>query len=332
MYNYEKILQERFVSLLKEKNPRGLVNVLMEIVPLEKEAIYRRLRGEVPFSFVEVATIAAKLSISLDNMSDIVSPYRSKGYHLHIRDYHDLKPVDLNMSREFIKTIHRAAEDPNSEFGIAAHIIPLHIGVIHPPIYRIYWLKWRCQFGKISNEKAAGNPLKYSNIIIPAEEKKAFRLYLEAVKQIKNTFFIWDKYFIRSLVNDINYFYQIRLVTRDELLMLRNELFSLVNTLEQLADYGEFDTGNRVETYVSDLIFDTTYIYLSSEFVSISMSSVYFLGAFTSLEKDACRDMINWVQGLKRSSTLISGVSQYDKIIFFEKQREIIDKGFVIND
>jgi hypothetical protein len=327
MYNNEKKLQEKFIFLLKEKIPRHLANTLMEMLPLEKEAIYRRLRGEVAFSFFEMATLSSSLSISLDNIAEIASPYRSQWYHLHIRDYCEFKPIDLNMSYNYIKAIIAAAGDPNSEFGIAANMIPLHIGLLHLPVYRIYLLKWRYQSGKTPRNK-----LSYSDIRVPEAEKKTYQQYLDAVRKIKYTFFIWDNSFFLSLINDINYFYNVRMITRTEMQMLKLEMFRLLDTLEHFADEGQFDTGNKVETYVSDLDFDSTYTYLSSDNMSICMNSVYSLGAFTSLEKEACEEMKNWVLGLKKSSVLISGAAQYDKIMFFEKQREMLEKHFVIDE
>jgi hypothetical protein len=298
----------------------------MEILPLEKEAIYRRLRGDVSFSFVEMVTLSTQLGISLDNIADIVSPYRSQWYHLHIRDYNEFKPIDLNMSHNYVKAINMAAEDPHSEFGIAANMLPLHISLLHYPVYRVYLLKWRYQSGKTPRNK-----LNYANTTVPDAEKKTYRLYLDAIKKIKYTFFIWDRSFFGSLINDINYFHSIRVITSTEMEMLRQEMYRLLDTIEYYADYGEYETGNRIETYISNLVFDTTYSYVSGGNMCISMSNVYSLGAFTSLEKEACEDMKLWIQGLKKSSTLISGVSQYDKITFFEKQRDFLDKNLVIN-
>jgi hypothetical protein len=321
MYNKEKVLQERFIFLLKEKIPHHLANTLMEMLPMEKEAIYRRLRGEVSFTFIEMASIATHLNISLDQIANIVSPFRSQWYYLHIRDYNELKPIDLNMSYNYIKAINTAANDPNSEFGIATNMLPLHIGLLHLPLYRVYLLKWRYQFGGIQKNK-----LNYSDIQVPEKEKETYQQYSDVVKKIKYTFFIWDQAFFISLINDINYFYNIRSISKEEIHMLKQEMFALLDTLEHYADEGEYDTGNKVETYVSNLNFDTTYTYLSSDNVSISMHSTYNLGAFTSLEKEACEETKNWILGLKKSSNLISGAAQRDKILFFDKQRKILEE------
>ena len=65
-------LYESFLAELRKKIPQGakLTNTLVDMLYIEREAVYRRLRGEVPFTFMEVVTIAKKLGISLDNLAD----------------------------------------------------------------------------------------------------------------------------------------------------------------------------------------------------------------------------------------------------------------------
>ena len=61
-------LYDVFLSELRRKIPRGaeLTTTLTDMLYLEREAVYRRLRGDVPFTFMEVVTIAKKLGISLE--------------------------------------------------------------------------------------------------------------------------------------------------------------------------------------------------------------------------------------------------------------------------
>lgn len=323
MHHDEKRAQEKFVALLKEKVPDQPINTLVRLLPaLEKGAIYRRLRGEVYFTFAEMAVIAAHLGISLDRVAEITSPFRTQGCQLHVRDYCEFNPVDLDMSYSYIQAINAAAADPGSEFCVAGNTLPLHISLQHLPLYRLLLLKWKYRFGRIP----AGE-LSYASIQAPPEEEATYGAYLEAVQRIGHTVFIWDHAFLTMLINDINYFYDIRMITPDEMRLLKEELHRMLDTLERYADTGRFEeTGNRIDTYVSLLNFDTTYYYITSENVSISMSTAFGLGAFTSLERNVCEDMKAWVAGLKRSSSQISGVNLKNKIRFFKQQRDILEQ------
>lgn len=63
-------LNTGLVNAVREKLPSkdNLANALMDILYIGKETIYRRLRGEVPFTLTEAAIISRKLGISLDKM------------------------------------------------------------------------------------------------------------------------------------------------------------------------------------------------------------------------------------------------------------------------
>ena len=58
------------IEAMKEKLPlKGqLADMLMDTLYIGKEAVYRRLRGEVPFTLQESALISRKLGISLDKI------------------------------------------------------------------------------------------------------------------------------------------------------------------------------------------------------------------------------------------------------------------------
>lgn len=63
-------LNTGLIEALKEKLPpkTNLANLLMDTLYIGREAIYRRLRGEVPFTLEEAALISRKLGVSLDKI------------------------------------------------------------------------------------------------------------------------------------------------------------------------------------------------------------------------------------------------------------------------
>lgn len=60
-------LNTSLIEAVKEKLPlkENLANLLIDTLYIGKEAIYRRLRGEVPFTLEEAALISRKLGVSL---------------------------------------------------------------------------------------------------------------------------------------------------------------------------------------------------------------------------------------------------------------------------
>ena len=58
------------ITAMKDRLPPGqnLANFLTDTLCIGREAVYRRLRGEVAFTIDEVAQISCKLGISIDQI------------------------------------------------------------------------------------------------------------------------------------------------------------------------------------------------------------------------------------------------------------------------
>ena len=71
-------LNNGLIKAMREHLPEetNLANYIMDIISIGKEAVYRRLRGEVPFTFYEVSLLSQSLGISLDQ---IVGTNRAEG-------------------------------------------------------------------------------------------------------------------------------------------------------------------------------------------------------------------------------------------------------------
>lgn len=322
MINLSKELHDKFLEILKERIPeRGkAATFLMDVLYIEKEAAYRRLRREVPFTFAEVAILSKKLNISLDSLLEVMPTYRGQIYHMYGQNYFKLTEIDYKMSRDYIATIKAAGQNAYSEFGFAYSIIPMHFSLRYQAIFRLYMLKWMYQFG------APGSISSYAEIEIPNLLREFHQQYLHEVQNIKYTYFVWDKQLLNYIVSDIKYFNSIHIISDEDVALIKEDLISFLNDLERLTQVGAYDTGNKVEIYVSNLNFETTYSYLLSDNVNLSMISTFMLSSATSIELEACEHMRMWVQALKRTSTLISGCSELDRHTFFKKQRDYLDK------
>ncbi len=95
--------------------------------------------------------------------------------------------------------------------------------------------------------------------------------------------------------------------------------------MEQIAARGEYPNGNKVYLYLSNINFEATYTFLEKgELPVVHVPSLcHQLYGFAASE--ICRAQKEWIQSLKRYSTLISQSGEIQRMIFFTKQREIVD-------
>ena len=91
------------IEAMKEKLPlKGqLADMLMDTLYIGKEAVYRRLRGEVPFTLQESALISRKLGISLDKIIGL--SFKSNAmFNINIVDYDDPFESYYNILEKYV--------------------------------------------------------------------------------------------------------------------------------------------------------------------------------------------------------------------------------------
>ena len=105
------------IEAAKEKMPTGtnLANTLMDILYIGKEAIYRRLRGEVPFTLAEAAVISRKLGISLDKMIG-VSFSNNAVFDLNVVHHTNTFETYHDILTKYVDAFDNIREDPTTEW------------------------------------------------------------------------------------------------------------------------------------------------------------------------------------------------------------------------
>jgi len=319
MNKFELETNAKFAAHLKELIPEKgkLSNQLIDVLDIDKAAAYRRLRNEIPFTFAEIIKLSSVLNISLDEFLGAASPYRNYNYRMFWQNVFDLEEKDFKMSEDFVSAIRAATCCPQSEFGIASsNTLPLHMLTLFPNVYRFVILKWMYQFGTPSSVQP------YSKIVLPERLLDLHSEYHKVVQNIKYTYFITDDRASEHMVRDIIFFNDIRLITNSERAELKDDLNRIIDRFDQIALEGKFSNGNTVELYSTGLSFETTYSYVYSDKMFISMVDVFTSSAMSSVERNSCEHMRTWIRSMKRTSLPITN-SEKNRINFVEKQRSI---------
>ena len=105
-------LSTGIIEAVKTKLPQkdNLANTLMDILYIGKEATYRRLRGEVPFTLAEAAILSRKLGISLDTI--IGTSFRENAvFDMNIVDYQNPFKTYFTILDRYVKLFHTIKGD-----------------------------------------------------------------------------------------------------------------------------------------------------------------------------------------------------------------------------
>lgn len=313
------VLHDNLIAEVKRKLPPGtnMAATLSDILCLGKEAVYRRLRGEVPFTFNEVARISSQLGISLN---DIVESSVSDGalFRLFNIRFLNHREYDYAHNETCIDALKAVENDPRSELGSSSNTLPQHLLIPYETLGRFARFKWHYQ--QCYNEPS----IPLHEVVVPERVKQSELDYVHGINSIKTVTYIWDSMIFQYMVNDIKYFMRIGLIREKEVQKLKEELLQLIDDIEEIAVEGVNAYGNKVHIYIANTNFETTYTYAQGYSRKLSFIRVFTLNTVTSTDEKMFDLLKKWILSLRRLSVLISECGEMHRIQFFRKQRELV--------
>lgn len=313
-------LFHRLVDELERRFPQKniLVNELTDLLLIEKESVYRRLRKEIPFTLMEAGLIATAFGISLDDLvfgvnNEMKSNYLWESYE----EYYLFDQDKLARFNDFIKEICK------SEFNESAFIMntfdPFFFSQFDY-LTRFVIFKWMHKF--------------YRDVHTQFEEVKPEDEYLRLknetaiyLSKLKSRCYIFDPAFVTNFINDIHYFESAHLIERKSIECLKDDLFIIMDKLEESATTGYYlQTGSKFELYVANISIGQSCSYIGSENNFLSVLISFELLTCSSKRKKNYEAVKNWFQRVKGLSTQISVSADKERVLFFNRQRALIEK------
>ena len=315
-----KIWYDYFLKTLYKKYPKNsqLTRELMDLLSIEREAVYRRLRKDVIFSIHEIAKIASAWEISMDEIFSINSG--KIPFLMRTMNYITPSEEELKFQQHVIQSINNLKDSPDTEFMNICNKLPRSLIAGFKYLNQFYLFKCSYQHG---NGKEV---IPFSQIIISKKESRLTADYYLAIKNVPNTNFIFDQDLFDHLVCDIRYFHSIQMITSEEKEYLKKDLQALLNYLSEVATKGYYpETQNKVNLYISQLNIDTNYSYVYTNLANICFIHVFDKHEIYTYNPEMVSNFRKWVQLKKRTSIQISEVDEKSRIEYLTKQRQLID-------
>lgn len=313
---------DHFLDSLYEKYPHKaqLTEALMEILSIERESAYRRLRKEVIFPIYEMVKIAKAWNISLDALIG-VSKKQTHPFRLQVLKYLNPSKEDISKMEEMIDFLNQFASSTDAEYMEVTNTLPRTLVTGFPQLARYSIFKWMYQYGTDNNVYPFAK-------VIPSEKVRRIGLdYHACIKKVANVSYIWDPMLFKFLTNDIKFFASIYLISEEDKKLIKEELLSFLDYLSEVSYKGCFpETGNQVNLYISQINLDTNYSYFYSEDIKVCRIRTFLKHEMSSSDMEMTENFKKWMQLKKRSSIQISGVDEPKRIGFFMKQRQLIEE------
>ena len=314
-----------FMSAIQQRIPQRamLANTITELLNIEKDAVYRRLRGDANFSFTEMALIARNLGISLDSIAGIEN-LQSKPSKMNISRPVNPTEVDFEMFEGHVQLLKSIKDEPATKIFAAGNQLPHYLYQDYEYLTRFYRFQWNQCSGY-------GNACPYHEIVEPERLLIMQKENSRYARHISSTYYVFDSMIFHRLVTNIRYFAKVHLIKTEDVLLIKNDLTALLNNMEKLTITGKHEeTGNEVSIFISDTDCDTNYSCLKSKNIQMTLFWTFILNAIVSMDEDVFKETTTWIRSLQRTSTLISVSSELTRTAFFNAQRVIINS--LLND
>ncbi len=310
-------LSDKLISAIEESMPprTNLAGYLTKELFISKEAAYRRLRGDVPFTLEEASIIANKLNISLDKLSGNDNSGAIINMSL-IKHQNSLENYDETIVR-FLNITEQLQGDPSAQLHWATNMIPFILCEPYMYITKFRIARWLHQSNNITGT--------LSDIEI---NKKTLLLQSEVATRFRNipvSLYIWDTEIISSFIKQVQLFSNLRILVKEDIYKIKEELYALIDDMEKIAADGCFNNGGRAYIHLSNINLEASYGYIESDSIQISTIRIYAINIIDSRHPDICRLQKEWIHSLRRYSTLITESSEMERLKFFNKQREYVN-------
>lgn len=306
-------------AIIKNANQhKNIADQLSEILSIGKEAAYRRLRNEVPFSFEEAAKLAVALNISLDQLISSQSNNNYSVIELQFIESAQFFDEFRQLMDYYIDLFHIIEKSDNSEMRVVFNTLPASCFVNYDALFHFILYKNLYQL------KINSIPVPYSEMQIPQELTQRQSKLAKLLRKVQTTFFIIDWTVFPSFIRDVQYFYRLGLITPDEIQEIQQDLFRAIDDLEQFTINGSFPDGNKVLVYLSNIDFISSHVFIEYDSNSFVQQVLFSMNMIVSRDPRICQKQRSWIDILIKYSTLITQSGEIERLRYFKTQRDYI--------
>lgn len=313
-------LNQTLIRAIKTRLLEGVsvVGFIMKTLSIGKEAAYRRLRGDVPFSFYEVTLITKELGLSLDQIAGqsvsneaifTLNSHKAEDPFEYLYDiFHNLRDIYFFMK-----------DDPESVMHSVFNTLPVMSHTNYPFLTKFRLYRWlHIMYGITPSDDM-------ENIAIPEKLTDTLTEISVLQSQLPMSYVLWDPNVIQSLVLDIQYYINTGVLSPERIRRMKEELQYILEQGEQIVFRGEYENGNKVNLYISTIYFESSYIYLEKKDFELSIFNLYTIDYIHSQHPVICKEQKKWIESLKKYSTLITHCGERQRLDFFKRQRQIVE-------
>jgi hypothetical protein len=315
----ESELDKKLIATVVKNVPKNqkTVNYLVNKLHLSRESAYRRIRGDIPFTVNELTILAVDLNFSIDHLLE--GEKQNHSFYDFTRTGKNSTNYFLLMLRKYNELLEKINDSKKLETIMAFNSFPpiYYAGYFY--LYKFAYYQWLFQENGISRSDTL------SKIAVPDEI-----LYLQKKVRANSTHekdstLILDVNIFLNLMKEIQYFYQRKLITNEELLLLKEDILHLIKHFEDVAQSG-FDGPTKVQLYLSSLCVNSNTVCYRFDDKVEPLFWIFTINPVVIQNPEFASMQLKWLNTIKRHSALITQSNEIMQADFFSQQLEYTDR------
>lgn len=313
-------LKEVLLRRILENIPGNVkpVNFLSDILDVGKESIYRRLNGQIAFSLDEIVAISKELGISLDEI-------RSE-YNGELADFIVFKNRLISPENSFqirLQVYADTMEDVyNSNNSYTYMVINRLLGTFsmrHTHLYKFVYYKWIHQFDKLLLNYYYSDLEMPDDIVLLGQKASYYQQRLDKT-------IILDENIHYNTIQEIKYYKERGLINDAEIELIKGDLIESLEGLHHILSTGENDVGTKWEIYLSPINICSNSSCLRYDDTISTSFWIHSDSPIVTSDRQVYRMQREWVESLKKYSTLITKSNQKMQAEFLNRQYEYVEE------
>ncbi|MDR3338807.1 MAG: hypothetical protein LBT25_01715 [Candidatus Symbiothrix sp.] len=298
------------------------VNYLTDTLGISRESAYRRMRSEKYFSFDEIAELSLKLDFSVD---EIIRGNVEEQIFSELQISMLSSPEDnfRTMIKDYHKWIEEISQVKNSVI-ISVNSFDSIFVTQFEALSRFLYFRWMHRSHKTTINSS------FSDIVFPPEMVEIQKKFMSRVSQINEITVILNRDVLLNLIREIQYYYNRKLISEQEVKLLQNDLTAYVNLFEKMMQKGMNEAGPTYYFYLSLLEIESNSICAKYNGKIVSQYWISAVKSAIITDQNICRMQQQWLESLKKYSVLITQSNEILQAVFLNKQREYIEN--ITND
>ncbi len=313
--------QHILIEQCKERiGKRSLATELSDLLGVNADAAYRRMRGETALTFDEIQKICLHFNISFDSIIN----YRGKLVPFQFNAMFGPEFSILNYLRNIEGEVKSLASNEDTRIVMTAMDLPY---------FRQFGFSYLSRFKLFFWQRSVLNLPDYRHKKFDAEERiDDYEVITESIyKNYHNvdSIEIWAPETLDSTIKQIQYFAESGLFANDETgIKICNDIDRLLDKLESEAERGKKILSTPEGTFSSPFKMYQSDIYMSNNCIQghlngkvytyVSFNSFNSLMSFTPNFSEECN---RWIEQIRLKSILLSEVSEKLRYQFFKSLR-----------